>query len=168
MPVSRRTAALAEEWREVPGDEYIRVSSLGRIMRGMRLSCPRTNVYLRGGRSMAIYHLVLLVFVGPCPEGMECCHRDDNRTNNALSNLRWDTRSENLHDRWRNGRGGKTGAVGENCGSSKLTDDAVRLARQLRLSSSKIWTYERLANKFGVTKRAMILAVSRRTWRHVL
>ena len=31
----------------------------------------------------------------PRPIGMECCHLDDDPTNNHLSNLRWDTRSAN-------------------------------------------------------------------------
>ena len=50
-----------------------------------------------------VHRLVLEAFVGPCPEGMEGCHRDDNPTNNHIENLRWDTHSENTLDRVRNG-----------------------------------------------------------------
>jgi hypothetical protein len=168
MPVSKRTEMEQEEWLKVPGEEYIQVSSLGRIRRGSKITCPQTNVYLRGGRVVRIYHLVLLTFVGPCPDGMECCHYDDDRSNNVLSNLRWDTRTGNLRDRWRNGKGGKTGAIGEDCGSAKLTEDNVRVIRQLRGDNPRIWSYEKLGRKFGVTKRTVILVVRRETWGHVV
>lgn len=164
MPISKPMAAMQEEWREVPDEYGLKVSNLGRVMRGSKVSQPRTNVYLRGGRSIRIYCLVLNVFVGPCPDGMECCHYDDNRDNNVLSNLRWGTRASNLEDRWRNGKGGKVGAIGENCGSAKLTEYDVRIARRLRQEG---WSYEKLANKFGVTKRTILLAVKGKTWGHV-
>ncbi len=167
MPVSNKTRITQEEWREVPS-ESMQVSNLGRIMRQGIISSPRTHVYLRGGRQKWIYRLVLEIFVGPCPPGMECCHYDDNRSNNVLSNLRWGTRTSNLQDRWRNGKGGKTGAIGEKCGAAKLTEEVVRLVRQLRASDPKIWTYKKLANRFGVTQRSMILAISGRTWGHVV
>jgi hypothetical protein len=51
-----------------------------------------------------VCHAVLNAFVGPCPPGLECCHGDDDPDNNALINLRWGTRSDNQHDRVRNGR----------------------------------------------------------------
>ena len=56
-----------------------------------------------GVKTFLAHRLVLEAFVGPCPEGMEACHWDDNPANNLLSNLRWDTRSNNHYDRVRNG-----------------------------------------------------------------
>ncbi len=50
-----------------------------------------------------VHALVLTAFVGPAPEGMECRHKDDQPTNNHLSNLEWGTRSQNMYDRVRNG-----------------------------------------------------------------
>lgn len=52
----------------------------------------------RGGVStgFAIHTLVLTAFVGPCPEGMECCHGDDIPYNNYLSNLSWGTHRDNI------------------------------------------------------------------------
>jgi hypothetical protein len=40
---------------------------------------------------------------------MEGCHRDDDKTNNALPNLRWDTRLANVQDAVRNGHHNSTG-----------------------------------------------------------
>jgi hypothetical protein len=55
-------------------------------------------------RTTAIHKLVLEAFVGPWPEGMECCHNDGDHTNNRVENLRWDTHSNNVHDIVRHGR----------------------------------------------------------------
>lgn len=45
-----------------------------------------------------VHILVLGAFVGPKPEGMVSCHKDCNPSNNQLSNLRYDTQSNNLRD----------------------------------------------------------------------
>ena len=44
------------------------------------------------------HQLVLEAFVGPCPDGQESCHNDGDPGNNYLSNLRYDTHLENMHD----------------------------------------------------------------------
>lgn len=51
-----------------------------------------------------VHRLALEAFVGPAPDGYECCHGDGNRTNNHLNNLRWDTSSANSHDIVTHGR----------------------------------------------------------------
>ena len=115
-----------ERWLPVPGFEgYYEVSDHGRVRSVTR------RIHLYGGRTpispgrvlkpdtshwhrvklskdgqvtrKSVHRLVLEAFVGPCPEGMECCHWDDDHTNNHLSNLRWDTRSANRLDAVRNG-----------------------------------------------------------------
>ena len=53
--------------------------------------------------TVRVHRLVLEAFVGPCPEGMEGCHNDGDASNNALSNLRWDTSSANKQDMIRHG-----------------------------------------------------------------
>ena len=55
----------------------------GRLYVSLHKNGKRNNLY--------VHRLVLITFVGPCPEGMECCHKDDNPLNNRLENLRWDT-----------------------------------------------------------------------------
>jgi len=110
-----------ENWKPMPGYEGIyEVSDLGEIksLARMRKSkngclCPvkeklLTKVPLRNGRLIVllcnnikktnayVHRLVLEAFVGPCPDGMECCHNDGDRTNNRLENLRWDTHKNNM------------------------------------------------------------------------
>jgi hypothetical protein len=117
-----------EEWRPVRGFEGIyEISSLGnvrsldrrvwsargfwaalkgRVIRPAALPTGHLHVLLRhdGKRSnRQVHRMVLEAFVGPCPDGMEACHGDGDPANNALSNLRWDSRSANLKDAVRHG-----------------------------------------------------------------
>jgi hypothetical protein len=50
-----------------------------------------------------VHHLVLLAFRGPCPPGYERCHQDGNPSNNALGNLSYGTRRDNVLDAIRHG-----------------------------------------------------------------
>lgn len=120
---------MTEEWRPVLGYEGMyEVSSVGRVRGVGRFGETRPGVIaffkpkiLRGGMTKDGYprvwltrnnrrteyrvsRLVCAAWHGPCPEGMECRHLDDNKLNNTPSNLRWGTRSENTYDKVRNGR----------------------------------------------------------------
>ena len=65
----------------------------------------RVTLFLSGRRvRVLVHHLVLRAFVGPRPDGTECCHEDGDPTNNAVANLRWDTPEGNWADRKRHGR----------------------------------------------------------------
>lgn len=123
---------MSERWRPVPGYEGLySVSDHGRVYAHPRerrcghpgsapqrrpgallkpnpVGTPRTHLAValtKDGkrRDFKVHQLVLLAFVGPCPDGMETLHSDDDPTNNHLSNLRYGTRSENQRDRVRNG-----------------------------------------------------------------
>lgn len=105
-----------ENWRGVPGyEDLYRVSDQGRIL------SLHTNKILKGivsadgylavglaregkQKRERIHRLVLTAFVGPCPAGHESRHLDNVITNNALANLAWGTRSENMMDIVRAGR----------------------------------------------------------------
>ena len=139
---------MTEEWRAIPGWEgAYEVSDRGRVRSVERRTwCPRgkgfwrkvpakilspavSRGYLRvtlqrSGRveSQAVHRLVLLAFVGPCPPGLEACHYDDDPANNALSNLRWDTRKANHADRTRNG--GSPNALKTHCPQGHSLADA--------------------------------------------
>lgn len=106
---------ILERWRPVVGwEDLYAVSDRGRVQslrKQIILSLQRRDEdgYLfvtlcRNGvkRVRRVHHLVLEAFVGPCPPGMQCCHRDDDPENNALWNLRWDTPKGNGADRERN------------------------------------------------------------------
>jgi hypothetical protein len=116
-----------ERWRPVPGYEgYYEVSDHGRVRsvdRLIRRPSERVDrripgkvltlrkptgqhgyvqaVLSREGkvRFVAVHRLLLLAFVGPCPDGMEACHGNDIPDDNRLANLRWDTHASNMDDR---------------------------------------------------------------------
>lgn len=117
-----------ETWKPVVGwESRYEVSNYGRVWSISRKIAHRGGTRTVGGRMLKcsplrsghmtvalcessdrqvkylVHRLVLEAFVGPCPEGMEGLHYDDIPANNHLSNLRWGTRSDNMHDRTRNG-----------------------------------------------------------------
>ncbi len=109
---------MSEEWRECIGFPGYMISDLGHIMsmrqggkpvrlrpsaqRNRNGKIMRMQILLRssaGVWAMVRAHtLVLTAFVGPRPEGMQCCHGDGNAANNRLPNLRWDTPASNRLD----------------------------------------------------------------------
>src|SRR4051812_31439367 len=42
-----------------------------------------------GQHTFLVHRLIMEAFVGPRPDGLQCCHGDGNPANNAISNLRW-------------------------------------------------------------------------------
>lgn len=65
------------------------------------------NGYLRLNNIISIHRLVWETFNGEIPDGMVIDHIDGNRSNNALSNLRLVTQSENMNNAQRNGHKGQ-------------------------------------------------------------
>lgn len=120
------------EWRDIAGYEGLyRVNRLGQVesydrivpsrgggtrrhtgrvmkpspvFRNGRLNNVRLSLRRDGASwTVPIHRLVLLTWVGPCPDGHEGCHKDGNPANNAVSNLRWGTRSSNVRDAHKHG-----------------------------------------------------------------
>lgn len=122
-----------EAWRTIPGlDGNYEVSNLGRVRSrdryywrapsrrrpdpkgwyrlypGKVLATPLGShgypVFTACGRPRLVHRAVLEAFVGPPPTPFhEALHRDDDKENPHLENLRWGTRSENVADAYRNG-----------------------------------------------------------------
>lgn len=74
----------------------------GRLLLGSAVKSGHRFVSLGRHNYHYVHILVLTAFVGPCPDGHECCHWDDDPANNYLSNLRWGTRADNIADFTRN------------------------------------------------------------------
>lgn len=134
-----------------------RIGADGRKLQGKPLA-PRTSrsghqhvmVYRDRYRTpRAIHRLVLEAFVGPRPEGMECCHGDGNPANNNLENLRWDTHAENSKDRVRQGTHHETAKTHCKRGHLFFPEN---LTRSRRPGSRKCLTCERAraaASRYG-------------------
>lgn len=137
---------------------------LGQVWRRLKpIRFGKTNhrmVSLRNGDKITqfqIHRLVLEAFVGPCPEGMECCHNDGDPTNNRLDNLRWDTRQANVEDSIKHG----TKPKGERCSYAKLTAQQVGEIRQ-RLKEGE--TQARIAKEFMVSQALVSFVNSGKRW----
>lgn len=111
-----------ETWKHIAGHEgAYEVSDLGRVRsldrhvicgrhgetRAVKGRIMKPAVKLPGGYLVLnigksnlrhVAHLVAEAFIGPRPAGMDVCHDDCDPTNNAATNLRYDTRTGNMAD----------------------------------------------------------------------
>ncbi len=128
----------------------------GRVVRGGYL---QVALYRDGKPTFRYVHnLVLEAFVGPRPKGMEACHAPDNdRTNNAINNLRWGTPKSNGEDKVKHG----TSARGERSGKARLTEKMVIRARAL-LKTGR--TLRGVADEIGVSKSCISEMKRGSTW----
>lgn len=122
---------------------------------------PKVGLRRTGGVAhRRVCTLVLLAFVGPCPAGMECCHFDDDPTNNCLSNLRWDTRFANAADKHRNGRS----PVGSRNPKHQLTEDDIPKIFEMR---SRGMFQKDIGAALGVAEGVIGSVLRGVTWKHV-
>ena len=148
--------------RVVPYEGEIRrgrdILRRGRVLKPGTLPSGHKYVVFYGGYHRQVHRLVLEAFVCPCPPGLEALHEDDNPANNFYHNLRWGTRSNNLHDAIKNGKK----PIGEQVYNSKLTEEAVRFVRaNLHIGDHN------LAKRFGVSAAAVKQVRDGVTWKHV-
>lgn len=112
-------------------------------------------------RNYKVHSLILLTFVGPCPQGMEACHFPDRRpSNNALDNLRWDTKSSNAGDKYAHG----TMPIGNNAPGAVLTESNVA---KLRLLHQQGVGVKASARVFGISNTTARKAMLGETWKCV-
>ncbi len=172
-----------ETWLPVPGfEESYQVSNLGRVRSLDRVTRTRAGVPIRRkGRIMAltvhshgylhvrlsresvvttclVHRLVAAAFIeSPIPRGMDVCHSDGVRTNNALSNLRIDSHAENQRDKVNHG----TSYCGSNHWRAKLTDQQVLSIR------SDVRRHADIAADHGISASTISLVKSGKAWSHV-
>jgi len=173
-----------EVWQPIPGFEgAYEASSNGQVRSLSRVACNGRTVpakiltpSCRGGRYLyvmlgkdgqrfyfGVHQIVLMTFVGRCPEGMQGCHFNGNMSDNRIENLRWDTSKANHADRRRHGR--ITVTRGEGHYASKLTEDNVRSIRRLVHEGA---IQRRVAEKFGIHPTTVCEIVKREKWAHVV
>ena len=118
----------------------------------------RLYVKLRGisgkRKNVAVAHCVLFAFIGPKPANQECCHENDNREDNRLVNLRWDTRAANQVDRIKNGR----------CATAKITEQIARQIKQLHRDGHGLAAIRELLDIPG---QIVQQTINGRSWAHV-
>ena len=108
------------------------------------------------GHTVNVHRLVLLTFVGPCPDGMQCRHLDGKQTNNHVSNLAWGTKIQNERDKLTHGTAGTVGL--------KLKADDVREIRR-RAETGELQKV--IAKDFSVHVSNVSRIILRKAWKHV-
>lgn len=167
-------SACHERFLDIPGYPGYKIGDRGtvisysqkvpRVLKPWRNQSRNWEIHLYRGVTRichSVGRLVLLTFVGPPPEGMECCHGPRGRSCHHLDNLSWGTRKKNVMDMLRDG----TLPQGERNGQAKLTEEAVRSIRE-EYALGGISQRE-LGRKHGVTNSVISYVVNRKIWKHV-
>lgn len=162
-----------ERWKTISWAPRYKVSDQGRIMGLSGLMTPNVHkgylyvgLYVEPGVRVRrpVHVIVLEEFVGPRPDGFDACHNNGIRGENALGNLRWDTREANTLDRDMHG----TTARGErNGGGGKLTNEDVRRIRSEYAFRQKGRGMPDLGRKYGVSAATVGMIVRHEIWTHV-
>lgn len=163
-----------ELWADIPGWPEYKVSNLGNIMRTKRaygatagkvISQRKTkNGYVvvslcRNSvkKDMTVHRLVASAWIGEIPPGMDVCHNDGDKENNASQNLRIDTRKGNMLDTLKHG----TTNRGERCGSNKYSREKILAFRSDVDSGMKV---AQASRKHGISYQYAYSVAKRITW----
>lgn len=165
-----------ETWKVVECSPEYEVSDLGRVRRvsaaagtyaGRILAQPRSkNGYpqvniRRDGRirSTKVHILVATAFHGPKPSPVhQVAHRDGDRTNNRVDNLRWALPAENAHDNILNG----VQPQGEAHPRAKMSEDGIR---DIRLRHAAL--IKELASEYGLGLSQVRTIIKGERWTNV-
>jgi len=109
-----------------------------------------------------VHRMVLSTFIGKCPLGMECNHKNGIKSDNRLTNLEWTTHSDNIKHAY---KVGLKCAVGEGNGQSKLTKKNVSTIRNLCTVGNR---QVDVAKKFNVNRSTICRIVSGAAWANVV
>lgn len=165
-----------EVWKPIPGYEgFNEASDQGRIRSvdrqlwcsngwrhwtGRILRPATANSYghkcvvIGRGDYWLVHQLVMLTFVGPCPDGKQVCHNNSVPSDNRLINLRYDTPKGNTADAIALGSFPR----GEKHKGAKLTESDV-----LAIRASTEGGYV-LAARYGVNYRHIWAIQRRKVW----
>ena len=115
------------------------------------------------GSHYPVHRLVLEVFVGPRPLGLECLHINGVKTCNALANLRWGTHAENFADQVVHGtnklnRGGRHSA---GIGRKINRRDAKEIRR---LHALGVASQRAIARQYEISQSMVSRIVTTKNW----
>jgi hypothetical protein len=150
-----RSGGLGDRWRQMAPIEKSNGKGKMYLVINLRVDGKPRQFY--------VHRLILEAFVGPCPDGLEGLHHDDDHTNNRIGNLRWGTHVANVEDSRRNGTC-EMGLSGSRNRKSKLREFDIPVIRRLALEGVP---YPAIAVRFGITASNVSYIVRRKTWAHV-
>jgi HNH endonuclease/NUMOD4 motif len=181
-----------ERWIKIKGINDYEFSSLGRVKSlsrkvvingnihqlkekilkpwvGNKLGHLQIAIRVRGRvKGFWLHRLILEAFKGPCPEGMECRHKDGNPINNKISNLRWGTHKRNVRDQIKHGTlRPPPSRIGEANNKTKISKkDALRIKRIFSVPQPR-GTIAKVAREFGVSRDIVSSIAKGKYWKHL-
>jgi len=165
-----------EQFKQIKGYENYLVSDRGRVfnLKFKRFRKPAKNscgyfqvdLWKNGvGKTLKVHRLVALAFI-PNPENkLTVNHIDSDRTNNFVSNLEWNTYSENSQHGFDNGLLKPPCLKGIKHGNSKLSEKEVLEIR--RIFATGEYTQTALGKIFGVDQSIIGRIIRRELWTHI-
>ena len=152
-----------EKWLPITSTTNYAISDLGRVRNTNTnyILTPssngqRENDYLfliLDGKKRYISHLVLEAFVGEKPVGYECDHKNRQKQDNRLVNLRYLIRAENRSHK------------GEKHGMAKLS---VKLVKAIKSLVDRGFLQKDVAEIYEVSASTISSVITGRTWNHVV
>lgn len=161
MTAERRAIPGYEGRYSATSDGHIWTELRGKFLKPWRMPSGHCLVALhKDGRqkSLLVHRLVALAFLGESEPGTEVCHNDGDPGNNAVSNLRYGTRSENVLDQVAHGV--HNNASRSHCKNGHPFDtiraDGNRRCSTCQKASALKWYYANrdLVNARAVARRA--------------
>lgn len=153
--------AKRERWKidpEAPNYEVsthgrFRNAKTGRLLTGRNQNgWIKAHLQVNGKRKHpGVHRMVLRTFRGPCPPGMEGCHKDSVRDNNFLDNLIWGTKADQYKHRVLTG----------NMRYDRLADvEVLEMRRRYKAGE----TAAELSEVYGITHQRACDAIKGRTY----
>lgn len=145
--------------KSIPGFSGYRVDTEGNVY-GKRGQCMskvnshdgyvRVGIFNNDGirKTIKIHRLVLLAFVGPCPDGCEGRHLNGDGRDNRLENLAWGTRAENGTDKRSHGRSYN---VGNEHGATGDIEETKRIVVEMRSRAASGESVRSFHEEYGMT-----------------
>jgi hypothetical protein len=171
---------IQEIWKPIPMAPGYEASNLGNIksldrtifsdkrnnfFRTGKILTPTINkngykmVLLGRGKSFYVHYLVLATFVGVRPNGMSCSHKDNNKLNNNIDNLFYESLADNIRRQAIHG----TKQQGEKNGHAKLNAKDVLYIRSLK--NTGYGFFAKLSRQFSVNSTTIRDAYNGGTWK---
>lgn len=109
-------------------------------------------------RKIYVHKLVLETYVSKKPGNLECCHKDGNKLNNCVSNLRWGTPLSNTRDRYAH----NTIPFGEKHPRRVLTEEKVLKIHDLK---SKGLNSQQISELMNIKERTIATVIRGGNWK---
>jgi hypothetical protein len=142
----RRWGGIGDKWKKLKPD----TDKWGRQRIALNINGTR--------KAIRVHTLIMMLFVGPRPEGMEVAHNNGDPSDNRLENLRYDTRVGNAADMVLHG----TDLVGSKHGMANMTEPQVLAMRQ---QSANGFSDDDLASIYHVSTSHVEKIRNRRIWK---